>query len=167
LATVVAHDRAGPDRLDDPDGRRPERADDHLGIEERQRLVDLLGGDQLGVDAPGPGAGDPPGQLLHPLGGPGDFVAAGLGEDPELLVLPHAVGGDVGHLPGVVDREDEVARVPGGAARVGQRPLVELHEVPPAEPGQVVGEAVADDAGADDDGSGAGRQGAHDGSLRG
>ena len=43
-----------------------------------------------------------------------------------------------GHLARVVDREDEVGGVPGGAARVGQRALVEQHQVGPAELGQVV-----------------------------
>ena len=56
-----------------------------------------------------------------------------------------------GHLLGVVGQEDEVRGVAGRAAGVGQRALVEQHDVAPAEPGQVVGHAVADDAGADDD----------------
>ena len=38
---------------------------------------------------------------------------------------------------------------PGRASRVGERALVDLHDVAPAEPSQVVDEAVADDAGAD------------------
>ncbi len=63
-----------------------------------------------------------------------------------------------GHLARVVDREDEVRRVAGRAARVRQRALVEQHQVAPAEPRQVVDEAVADDAGADHDGAGAARQ---------
>ena len=42
----------------------------------------------------------------------------------------------------------------------GQRALVEQHEVGPAEPGEVVGEAVADDAGADHDGARRRRQAA-------
>ena len=46
----------------------------------------------------------------------------------------HRVEREVGDLPGVVDREDEVRRVPGRAAGVGQRPLVDLHDVAPAEP---------------------------------
>ena len=51
--------------------------------------------------------------------------------------------------------------VAGRAAGVGQRALVELDDVAPAEPGQVVHEAVADDAGADDDGAGGGRDRGH------
>ncbi len=98
----------------------------------------------------------PAAQLLHPLLGPGDLVAAGLGEHPDLLVLAHRVQGDVGELAGVVNREDEVAGVPGGAAGVGQRPLVELDDVGPAELGEVVDEGVPDDARADDDAAGGG-----------
>ena len=73
-----------------------------------------------------------------------------------LAVLARAVDRERRHLLGVVDREDEVRRVAGRAAGVGQRALVDLHDVGPAEPRQVVGEAVADDAAADDDGSGLG-----------
>ena len=86
--------------------------------------------------------------------GAGDLEAAGLGEDAHLLVLLDRVERQVRDLTGVVDGEDEVGRVAGRAARVGQRPHVELDDVGPAEPRQVVDEAVADDAGADDDGLG-------------
>ena len=75
----------------------------------------------------------------------------GWSEDAHLLVLLHRVERQVGDLPGVVHGEDEVGGVAGRPARVGQRPLVDLHDVAPAEPGEVVDEAVADDAGADDD----------------
>ncbi len=50
------------------------------------------------------------------------------------------------HLLRVVDREDEVRGVAGRAAGVRERALVEQDEVAPAELGEVVGEAVADDA---------------------
>ena len=61
------------------------------------------------------------------------------------------------HLLRVVDEEDEVRRMPGRAAGVRQRPLVEEHDVRPPEPGEVVREAVADDAAADHDGTRGGR----------
>ena len=51
----------------------------------------------------------------------------------------------------MVDQVDEVGRVAGRAARVGQRALVEQHDVAPAETAEVIGDAVADDPGADDD----------------
>ena len=117
--------------------------------------------DDLGLDAPRPGAGHPAPQLLHPLLGAGDLEAAGLREDAHLLVLLDRVEGQVGDLPGVVDQEDEVRRVPGRAAGVGQRALVDLDDVGPAESGQVVHEAVADDAGADDDDLGGAGDGGH------
>ena len=56
-----------------------------------------------------------------------------------------------GHLPRVVGQEDEVRGVAGRAAGVRQRALLDQDDVAPAQPGEVVDEAVADDAGADDD----------------
>ena len=50
---------------------------------------------------------------------------------------------------------------PGRAAGVRQRALVDLDDVRPAEPREVVGEAVADDAAADHDGAGARGEVAH------
>ena len=78
----------------------------------------------------------------------------------ELAVLARALGRERRHLLGVVDGEDEVRRVSGRAAGVRQRALVEQHDVGPAQPREVVGEAVADDAAADDDGAGSGGQAA-------
>ena len=122
---------------------------------------DELGGDHLGLDAPGLGRGHPAAQLLHPLLGARDLEAAALGEDAELLVLLDRVEREVGDLAGVVGQEDEVGGVTGRAARVGQRALVDLDDVGPAQLGQVVDQAVADDAGADDDDLGGGGDGGH------
>ena len=80
-------------------------------------------------------------------------MPAALGEDAHLLVLADAVDRQRGHLLRVVDQVDEVRGVACGPARVGQRALVEQHDVAPAQAAEVVGEAVADDAGADHDGS--------------
>ncbi|MNY67343.1 hypothetical protein D3C86_2049140 [compost metagenome] len=44
---------------------------------------------------------------------------------------------------------DEAGRVPGGAA--AQLPLLQQHDVRPAEPGQVIGHRTADNTAADDD----------------
>ena len=68
----------------------------------------------------------------------------------EVAVLVGALLAEQRHLLVVVDREDEVRRVAGGAAGVGQRALVEQDQVGPAQAGQVADHAVADDAGADD-----------------
>ena len=119
-------------------------------LEEGHLLHDLLGGDQLGLDAPVLRAGHPAAQLLHARLGARDLEAAGLGEDPHLLVLLDRVERQVGDLAGVVHREDEVGGVAGRAARVGQCSLVDLHDVAPAEPREVPDQAVADDARADD-----------------
>ena len=162
---VLPHDRAGAQRVDDADRRRPEGADDLVGVEERHLLHHELRRDQLGLDAPGLGAGHAPPQLLHPLLGAGHLEAAGLGEDAHLLVLAHRVQREVGDLAGVVDGKDEVRRVPGRAAGVGQRAHVELDDVGPAELGEVVDEAVADDAGSDDDDLGGGGDCGHVGLL--
>ena len=50
----------------------------------------------------------------------------------------------------IVERSwpDEAGRVPGGA--LGQLVLLDQHDVGPAEPGQVVGDAAARDPAADD-----------------
>ena len=98
-------------------------------------------------------------QLLQALLGARDLDAAALREDAELLVLAHALERELRHLLRVVDREDEVRRVAGRAAGVRERPLVDQHDVAPAELGEVVGEAVADDAGADHDRTRASRAG--------
>ena len=70
---------------------------------------------------------------------------------PSSLVLPLAVERERRHLLRVVDGEDEVRRVAGRAAGVRQRALVDLHDVAPAELGEVADEGVADDAGPDHD----------------
>ena len=80
-------------------------------------------------------------------------MPAALGEDAEFLVLLGAVAGELHHHLRVLDREDEVGGVAGRAARVRHRALVDQDQVPPAEPGEVIGEAVADDARPDDDGA--------------
>ena len=85
---------------------------------------------------------------------------AALREDAELAVLTHALERQRGHLARVIDREDEVRRVAGRAARVGERALVEQHDVALAKPREVMREAVADDPGADDDDLRAGGQAA-------
>jgi len=50
----------------------------------------------------------------------------------------------------VIDGEDEVGGVAGRSAGIGERALVDEHQVVPTELRQVLDQAVADDAGADD-----------------
>src|SRR5947208_2716631 len=102
-----------------------------------------------GLHTPRLRGGHPPSELLHPLLGPGDLDPTALSEDVELLVLAHALERQRRHLLGVVDGEDEVRGMPGRAPRVGQRALVDQRQVRLAQLGEVVGDAVADDARAD------------------
>jgi hypothetical protein len=53
LHSALTHDRPGTQRVDDTDRRGPERPDDDRWVEVRHLLDDLLGSDELGVDAPG------------------------------------------------------------------------------------------------------------------
>ena len=166
LGRALTHDRAGAKRVDDADRGRVEPAEDDLLVDVGDELLDLgRGHEAAAVDSPRLARGDAAGELLHALGGASDLDAAALGEDVHLLVLSHGLSGQVRHLLGVVHREDEVRGVTSRAAGVGQRALVDLHDVAPPETGQVVHEAVADDAGADDDALGLGRK-AHRTSFR-
>ena len=151
LGRALAHDRAGPQRVDDADAGRVEAAeDDRVSMYGTSALIwaGAISSDSMPHDCED---GHPALELLHPLGRPGDLDAAALGEDAQLLVLLDAVEREGRHLLRVVGQEDEVRGVAGRAAGVRQRALLDQDDVPPAEPGEVVDEAVADDAGADDD----------------
>ena len=148
---ALAHERAGAERVDDADPGRREAAEDDVGVDVGDHLLDLGGRDELRLDPPRARRRHPALELLHPLGRAGDLDPAALGEDADLLVLLDAVGGQGGHLARMVGQEDEVRGVAGRAARVRERAFLDLDDVLPAEPGEVVDEAVADDAGADDD----------------
>ena len=155
LHPPLAHDRAGAQGVDNGDGRAVEAAEQDRLVDVGHELLDLRRRDEPGrVDAPRLRRRHPPSQLLHPLLGARDLDAAALGVDAHLDVLPLRLERELGHLLRVVDREDEVGRVPGRAAGVRQRAFVDLDDVGPAEPGEVVREAVADDAAADHDGAG-------------
>ena len=138
---ALAHDRAGAERVDDADTGCVEAAEQDRLVDVRDELLDLRRGDERhGLDAPRLRGSHSPAQLLHALLGARDLDAAALREHVHLLVLPHALDGELRHLLRVVDEEDEVRRVPGGAARVRQRALVEQDDVRPALLGEVVGE---------------------------
>ena len=141
----------GAERIDDADPRRREATEDDVGVDVGHHRLDLLGRHQLRLDPPRARRRHPALELLHPLGRPGDLDPAALGEDAHLLVLLDAIGGERRHLARVVGQEDEVRGVTGRAAGVRQRTLLDLDDVLPAKPGEVVDKAVADDAGADDD----------------
>ena len=147
---LVAEDRPGVEGVDDRHRGAVEAPEDDLLVDEGDELLDLGGAEELGVDSPGAGAGHAALQFLPALLGAGDLDAAGVDAALYIAVLVRRLHAEEGHLLVVVDREDEVGGVAGGAAGVGERALVEEDHVLPSEPGQVPGEAVADDAGADD-----------------
>jgi hypothetical protein len=104
----------------------------------------------VGFDAPCGGRGHAPLEFVHALLGACDLDTARVDRQAEVAVLVGGLLAEQRHLLVVVDRKDEVRRVAGGAAGVGQRALVEQYEVGPTQAGQVTDDAVADDAGADD-----------------
>ena len=150
-----------------PTDGRPEGADDLVGVEERHLLGHELPGVTSSASMPHALADDIRRRSssirssVRATSKPPDSV-----KTPISLYCRTRVERQVGDLAGVVDREDEVRGVPGRAAGVGQRALVDLDDVGPAEPGQVVDEAVADDAGADDDDAGGGGDRGHGWLLR-
>ena len=147
----LAHQRAGLERIHDADAWRVEARQDHGLIDEGHHRLDLCRGDQPdALDAPRRRCRHAPLQLLDAFRRASHLDTAALGKDAEFLVLPDAVDRESGHLLGVVGQEDEVRGVTSRTARAGQRALLDEHDVAPAEPGQVVGHAVADDPGADD-----------------
>ncbi len=145
----------------DADARRVEATDEDRLVDERDKLLDLGGGHQAGVDAPVLGRVHLAAQLVQARLRARDLEAAAFRVDTPVLVLAGALERQLRHLLVVVDQVQEVRRVAGRAARVGQRSLVDEEDVLPPEVRKVVGNAVADDAGADDDDLGAGRETAH------
>src|SRR5699024_9164620 len=122
-----------PDRVHDRPGGGVEPADQQAGVAVGHQLLDLRGGEQLGLHAPGHGRGHPTGELLHPLGAAGDLDPTAAVQHAQLLVLTHGVHGQVRDLLGMVDGEHEVRGVARRSARIRQRPLVELDDVSPPE----------------------------------
>ena len=164
LDGFLAHHGAGLEGVDHRDGRAVEAAEDDVFVDERHELLDLCGVEQVGLDAPRLGGGHPALEFVHALLGSGDLNATGIDREVHVAVLVGGLLTEQRHFLVVVDREDEVRRMAGRAARVGQRALVQQDEVGPAEAGQMAHQAVADDAGADDDDLGGSREVAHVGS---
>ena len=147
----LAEELPGAQRIDDRTGGGVEAADQLPRLAMRDELVDLGGGEQMRLDAPGAGGAHPPGELLHPLGAAGRFDAAAAGEHAELAVLAQRVDGEIGDLLGMVDGEHEVRGVTGGAARIGQGTLVDLDDAAPAVVREMGDGGVAHHPGSDDD----------------
>src|SRR5688572_9279169 len=94
-------------------------------------------------------------EIPPPLRGLGDLyaphlVATRLAVQLELHVAPDAVSGQVGHHLGRVGLEHEPWSVGSRPTSLEQRPLIQDHYIPPAEPAQMLGHTAADDAGPDD-----------------
>ena len=145
----LAHDGARPYRVHHRHARHVEAALDHLAVDERDPGHHLVGGEQLRLDAPGAGRGHAPPQLLHALLGARHLHPAAGGVDPQRLILALALQGQQRDLAVVIGRKDEVGGVAGGAARVGQRPLVDQHQLVHPSSANWATRPVADDAGAD------------------
>ena len=89
---VLAHQRSRPQRIDHRDARCVEAAEDHVLVEERHALEDLLGRQQVApLLAPGQRGRHAPVQLLHPHLRPRDLDAAADRGQAELLVLAGAL----------------------------------------------------------------------------
>ena len=146
---AFAHDGAGLDRVHHRHGRRVEAALDHVAVDERHPGHHLVRGEQLGLDPPGARRGHAPAQLLHALLGARHLDPAAGSVHPQRLVLALALQRKHRDLAVVIGGEDEVGGVAGGAAGIGQRPLVDQHQLVPPQLRKVPHQAVADNAGAD------------------
>ncbi len=139
--------------------RQPGGAQDALGRHEREALLRLGRRDDLERQPEGLGPARLPAQLLHALRARREAEAADLVPAGILAGLAPQIGVQadrVHHHPGQADRRaqlaDEAGRVPGRAGR--EVVLLDEHDVLPAEPREVVGDARATDASADHDGLG-------------
>ena len=161
LPGVLAHEGAGPQGVDHRHAGRIPSTQDHRLVEEGHQFFRLVRAYQPTLDTPALGRSHASVEFVQPFLGAGHLQAARGDADFHLLVLMLAVEGEVGHLLVVVHRIDEVGGVPGGPAGVGERALVQLHDVPPAECGKMLDHRVTDDSGADHYHPGAGREIAH------
>ena len=146
------------DRARYPVGRNPGPADQPLLVDDRVEGCDLVRGDEVHPGDPEPVVhrGEAL-QLLEAVPVVGDGEAP---DRPEPGRLPGLLL-DLGEQPARIVEElrqalvgphgaDEAGRVPGRPAREAR--ALEEQNVAPAEPGEVVGGARADDPAADDDG---------------
>ena len=134
---------------------------EHVVDLERRRERGGLGPvEQVQVEPVGGGGADLPVQLVHPFRRGGQAQAADAAParvEPGLVAQFRVQGRRIHDHFGLGDGRtqlaDEAGRVPGGA--LGQVVLLEEHDVGPAQPGEVVGDAATGHAAADDHGAGA------------
>ena len=141
-------------------GGQPDRPDQVVDPHHRPVLQRLLGREQFTVQVEGGRVGRGAAQLHHPVLGARDRHPAALlvaGRQPGLGLEFGVQLRRVLHQPGATLRRAQLAdqprRMPGRSR--GQLTLLEQHDIGFAELGQVVGDAGADDAAADDDDPGA------------
>ena len=132
------------------------RADDPLHVQDGAELQRLFGGDHVEVETEAAGGGGPLLQFEDPLLGARQMEAAALlpaRRESRLrlqgLVEADAVLQHPGHVPVGAELSHEARRMPGGAA--GQFALFQEDHIAPSHLGQVVGDAAAHDASADND----------------
>jgi len=144
LLGPLTHYLAGPQRVTGPRVGLVQPALDHLLVDERDLLLDLLGADNFALLPPGFGAAELAFHLLEPFVGPGDLDALAERELVHLVVLCDGVVGEQRHLLVVLQGHQEVRGVSRRATRVRQRPLVDLDDVLATEFREVIDETVAD-----------------------
>ena len=131
-----------------------QRALEMPGLDQRMAALDLVERDELALEAEQAAAGMGGLEEVEALGRAGEhdpagqMDAAGLARERlDLLVQPDRVVLQLGDVGVAVDRVHAARGVPGRAG--GQLIALEQHDVAPAELGQVVEHAAADDPAAD------------------
>ena len=149
---ALTHDRPRPQRVDDSGRGRVEAADDHRLLDVGDELLHLRRcHERRRLDSPRDRRGEPAPELLEALLGPGNLDAAARGEDAELLYWR-----TLSSVSWVTSREWSTGKMkleawPVEPPGFGKRALVKEHHAVPAEPAQVVGDAVTDDPRPDHD----------------
>ena len=147
-----ARDRIRRDvRVDVPVARHPHGAVQRLRRRGRQQATNLLGPDELRIEADPVRAADAASELEEALGAGCDPQRADRLEDAELLVELDAVAAEPHHRRRRVELRHEPGRVMRRAAR--QLALLDQHDVLHARLREVVGAADAGDPAADHDGA--------------
>ncbi len=157
----LPEDRPRPQRVDRRHRGEVTATEEDLLVDEGDQLLDLGRGHQMCLHVPVLRRAHPPAELFHPLLGAGHLDPAAGDVDPHLLVLTLAVEGEHRHLFVVIDGEDEVGGVARRPTWIGQRSLVDLDDVAPAELGEMAHHRVADDPRSDHHHAGTGRHITH------
>ena len=132
LHRVFTHQRASAKRVNHPGGGAVETAQNPVGVDKRGQLLDAFRGNHFPGFPPRLGRSDAAGDFLHPLRRAGQLNAAGLDKGAKFGVGVDAVPREMGHLFGMVNGENKVRGVAGGAAGVGERPFVQNDHLLPA-----------------------------------